>query len=340
MMDEADEDIDLPEKNLDRSKWLATAMRKHPEILELHERLRPFSGKESFGRQVNAGKTEVKEVLSRDIVIQLLMSYLEKEGLQNTVAAIEEEAKVAFNPPPFVTETPLVTLLRMGIKDREKMFEIDEEEDQSADPEVIAQYEQFGSQEDEDEKDVPGFDINIYDDLEDTDENIVEVKSMSGSSESSQILAATFNKLVQRLTSEKSHDMKFMRTFLATYQSFTTPEKLLTKLIQRYHVRMVEGMDEDEFKNGMQRPIQLRVCNVLKNWIERHFGDFNEKMISTINSFVDNTLAREGNAPLGRQLRSAITRKQDSKSGQGTGKTQRTIRQQYHTTTPFSSHHS
>jgi hypothetical protein len=33
--------------------------RRHPEVLELRERLRPLSRAETFGRIYNAGKTEV-----------------------------------------------------------------------------------------------------------------------------------------------------------------------------------------------------------------------------------------------------------------------------------------
>jgi glycine hydroxymethyltransferase/Rap guanine nucleotide exchange factor 1 len=52
-----------------------------------------------------------------------------------------------------------------------------------------------------------------------------------------------------------------MRVFLYTYQSFTTPEMLLKKLIQRYHVPIPKGMEEDKFKTELQQPIRLRVCN-------------------------------------------------------------------------------
>lgn len=46
--------------------------------------------------------------------------------------------------------------------------------------------------------------------------------------------AATFNKLVEYLTSERNNDMEFMRAFLLTYSAFATPSRLLSKLIERY----------------------------------------------------------------------------------------------------------
>lgn len=43
----------------------------------------------------------------------------------------------------------------------------------------------------------------------------------------------SLNKLVEKLTNEEALDNKFLKTFITTYQSFTTPSKLLEKLIQR-----------------------------------------------------------------------------------------------------------
>jgi len=41
--------------------------------------------------------------------------------------------------------------------------------------------------------------------------------------------------------------MIFVKTFLLSYQSFTTPDKLLHKLIERYNVVRAEGMDLQQF---------------------------------------------------------------------------------------------
>lgn len=46
--------------------------------------------------------------------------------------------------------------------------------------------------------------------------------------------AATFNKLVEYLTSERNNDVEFMRAFLLTYSAFATPSRLLSKLIERF----------------------------------------------------------------------------------------------------------
>lgn len=70
------------------------AMRRHPEVLEMYERLRPLHRATSFGRLYNAGTTEVKETLSRNTVYQLIMQHLQFEGMRMSRAQIEDETKI------------------------------------------------------------------------------------------------------------------------------------------------------------------------------------------------------------------------------------------------------
>lgn len=79
-------------------------------------------------------------------------------------------------------------------------------------------------------------------------------------------------------------DNRFLKTFITTYQSFTTPAKLFDKLLQRYNVR-TDRVDASRLK-----AIQLRVCVVLKYWVENQFFDFDEELIQQIFDFVDGTL--------------------------------------------------
>lgn len=71
-------------------------------------------------------------------------------------------------------------------------------------------------------------------------------------------------------------DLNYVKTFLLTYRSFTTPEILLKKIIERYHVPRPVNAAFEDFERNIKRPIQLRVCNVLKQWIEKHSSDFLE----------------------------------------------------------------
>ena len=64
-----------------------------------------------------------------------------------------------------------------------------------------------------------------------------------------------------------SPDIEFVKTFLLTYQSFATPDKLLRKLIERYNVVIPEGMPLSQF-NHVRQTIQARVINALRLWVE------------------------------------------------------------------------
>ncbi len=72
-------------------------------------------------------------------------------------------------------------------------------------------------------------------------------------------------------------DIEFVKTFLLTYQSFATPDKLLRKLIERYNVVLTEGMALSQF-NHVRQTIQARVINALRLWVE--YGvDFKGKLL-------------------------------------------------------------
>jgi hypothetical protein len=107
-------------------------------------------------------------------------------------------------------------------------------------------------------------DCNIWDEGPDNEHNIRFKKSGPGEG---MVLGASFNKLVERITSVTDHDIEFVKTFLLTYQSFATPDKLLRKLIERYNVVRPKGMSLTGFAQ-MRQTIQARVINALRLWVE------------------------------------------------------------------------
>lgn len=62
-----------------------------------------------------------------------------------------------------------------------------------------------------------------------------------------------------------------MKAFLATYQSFTTPLQLFTKLMERYDVPSF-------IDQSTANKVRLRVAIVLKYWIQTQFYDINEQV--------------------------------------------------------------
>ncbi len=74
-------------------------------------------------------------------------------------------------------------------------------------------------------------------------------------------------------------DIEFVKTFLYTYQSFATPDRLLRKLLERYNVVRPEGMSPQGFA-VMKQTIQARVINALKLWVELSV-DFKGELATT-----------------------------------------------------------
>lgn len=112
-----------------------------------------------------------------------------------------------------------------------------------------------------------------------------------------------------------------MKTFLTTYQSFTTPAKLLEKLIQRYpfflNFKFLKNIFSFILKmftfnsplnKDKMKQIQLRVSIVLKHWVESQFKDFDDALIQKLFYFFETDLS-PNHGELGGILKKELQRK-------------------------------
>ena len=154
------------------------------------------------------------------------------------------------------------------------------------------------------------------DERDETSGNLVFVRGENGSK---QIKGGTPDKLVERLTdpgtfgiyfdaftfSSLPKDSQFQAAFLLTYRSFMDGHAFLQHLVKRFKDSMV---DAGGVQNA-QSPIQLRVCNTVKTWVENYWFDFSDDklLLEKLTDFVE--LIKRHNEKLSNVIRISLNRK-------------------------------
>ncbi|XP_050407020.1 son of sevenless homolog 1 [Patella vulgata] len=166
---------------------------------------------------------------------------------------------------------------------------------------------------------------------ENSEENIVFEENQDPSIESPLIKGGLLIKLIERLTYHMYADPKFVRTFLTTYRSFCSPHELLDLLIERFEIPDIVVQQDDigvdhqkdpslktrddlkRFRKEYVKPIQFRVVNVLKHWVDQHFYDFerDDALLTKLERFLS-TIKGKAMKKMAESINKVVSRRQES----------------------------
>ncbi len=103
--------------------------------------------------------------------------------------------------------------------------------------------------------------------------------------------------LIERLTHHDFLDSDFNNAMLLTIRSILEPTDFFNSLVARFSIQPPEGLSFEEYENWKtrkQKPIRLRVINILRSWLENYwFSSFiseedknGKPLISSIHEFI------------------------------------------------------
>jgi hypothetical protein len=106
-------------KPVDRTEWIIRALKNTPEIEDLRSRVTPLARAIHFAEAYNRGKGRAN--LDKAVITQLVLQYLDKEGLRSTLRTLESEANAVYQPRD-IDDTRLTTLLHVAVKDTDQLW--------------------------------------------------------------------------------------------------------------------------------------------------------------------------------------------------------------------------
>ena len=123
-----------------------------------------------------------------------------------------------------------------------------------------------------------------------------------------QLRGGTLPALVEQLTRHDRLDADFNNTFLLTYRSFTTADELFKLLVKRFSIQPPRGITQDQYQvwvDRKQKPIRIRVVNILKNWFDSYWMENNDEasnnLLQRVYNFAHSSIATTstpGSGPL------------------------------------------
>ncbi|PRP83686.1 hypothetical protein PROFUN_03841 [Planoprotostelium fungivorum] len=275
-----------PPPVVDRSDWAARVGTKHKEIAALKERIYPLERACSFAQEYYTDEGSIKaekrsELLKEDVIMQLIMQHLEMEGLRQSRKELEKVSGRRYVQRPELTDSRLVTLMRLAVKDTEMVWDHTMDDKFTTEETNANDLREHLLSLDLHEDKTQSEDTNIW--------NESQFNFVPEEKDPNSLKAASLNHIILRMTDEETKS-NLRDIVLYTYQTFVTPEKLLQKLIERYQVPAKDPTlsKRDEEWRVQKARIRIQVIQVIKSWITRHFDDFknSDKLMTALEEFI------------------------------------------------------
>lgn len=114
---------------------------------------------------------------------------------------------------------------------------------------------------------------------------------------------ASVDRIIERLTHPKASvvvPIDTLNTFLLTYRSFTSGVYVLEALIKRFETGDAEVAIRQANAAGRCPPVRLRVLNLIKHWVTKHYHDFHEDrhLMEALSGFLATILETHNNLEL------------------------------------------
>jgi len=135
--------------------------------------------------------------------------------------------------------------------------------------------------------------------------------------DSSVVKAGALPGLMQHLVSQK-YDSAFVTIFIITYESFTTSADFLSMLFELFEKSppvlwsnslQSQSNPASSFLVDNNQLTKVRICNILKKWIELMYETIEEDTLVRLNQFVDSLEAANSKDPLAKMLRDSVNKK-------------------------------
>ncbi|KAJ3444236.1 ras guanine nucleotide exchange factor i-related [Anaeramoeba flamelloides] len=289
--------------NVDRKKWFSKLMKMEPELRDLRERIDPMSRMETFSDIYGINKDDEREKILQNYALQFIMQHLMSMGYVQSKRKLVKQTGIKYTPR-YLLNSRLQTIVRTALREIDPIWDYtiskntnENLKQNNTNFDYTNHFHNLGlfGDEDENQEDLK----SIWED---------ESEKMIYTEDKKNVKASSLNNLIILLTHETENNPNFIKTFLMTYQSFTTPKILLYKLFERYHVPKMSELNEEEYKKKRQC-IQLRVCVVIRLLITNGINDFPPKLIKDLMYFITHTLPEDGNSKLAENLKNLIIRK-------------------------------